>query len=233
MQNRLPLIQRLQKQFDENPGLREKCLKNGKDSQRPGMSNRIFDDFPLLLSDEQYQPILQKYRQLYQNGRHVDVRNFEKDLIKIACDEILDGNGNLHPDLIDFLEWTEFAAHIDNHQAVCAFVGMMNLYLIDVSADLVASKQYEFNAMTDCINKNYGQWVREYMREKNIQYNPSHDTDKITAKDVVMYPVRHPLFTLSLFAGGLIGVGIYGAVKGCQEVYNEYAPLSLPEMPKL
>lgn len=233
MQNRLPLIQRLQIQFDQNPGLREKCIKNGKDSQRPGMSNRIFDDFPLLLNDEQYQDILKKYQQLFEGGRPIDVRNFEKELIKIACGEILDDTGNLNPELMSFLEWTEYAQYIDNHQAVCAFVGMMNLYLCDVSRELVTSKQYEFNALTDLVNKNYGRWVREYMREKGIRYDSCHDTDQVTAKDILLYPVRHPLFAVSLFAGGVIGAGVYGAVKGCQELYDEYAPLSLPGLPKL
>ena len=227
------LIKRLQAKFSEDSQLREKCVRESKNSITHNAANRVFDSFPVMLDESQLSTLLDAYQQLLKHSSKKEVRDFEKKIIKIACDELLDEKGNLSEELLEMIEWKECKDKINNYLAVCAFVGIVNITLTELSESVVKNNQYTYLAMTKLVNENYSGWIREYMNQNKIKYNPQYDTDQIKVTDVLLYPFTHPLFSLSIFAGGLIGLGIYGSAKLAQEIYQEHAPLTLPELPSL
>jgi len=221
------LVARLQTQFEIDPKLKEKCISSCISAVKNNKANRLFDDFPPLVSKDDCAFFIDEYQKLLISGTKATVHALQKRLIKIACEELLDVNGKLKQELIALLGLQVHVSLIDNYQAVCAFVGMMNIYMTSESSLLVKDNQNTYLAMTKLINNSYGERIRESMRENKIAYDSKYDSNSIKLDNL------HPLFFLSLFAGGLIGVGIYGAVKVGQEIYNEYKPLSLPEAPIL
>ena len=228
-----PLLDRLKTTFDADSGLKLKCIKSGKNQLAAGKGNRVFDDFPIMLEGDLFSKLLLKYQELLKHSNRIDVQKFEMSIIKIACDELLDENGKPCQQLIDLLEWSEFPDKINNYLVISAFVGMINLALSAQSLEYVDQYQYTYLAFTKLVNENYGQWIRDYMRQNKIEYDPKYNTDQIKVSDVLLYPVRHPVFTLSVFFGGMFGAGAYGAAKLIEKEIKDHAPLSLPEMPSL
>ena len=227
------LIKNLQTKFSQNSHLREKCIVTSKNKINTGYPNRAFDDFPDMLDESQVSTLLPKYKQLLKSSCRRNIRDFEKEIIKIACDELLDDTGNVSQELITTLEWDDCQNKIDNYLVISAFVGFTNMFLTQMAAYERLQNEHTYLAMNKIINSSYGSWIRDYMNHNKIKYDTKYDTDTIKVTDVLLYPIKHPLFSLSLFAGGLTGLGIYGGVKLAQELYRDNAPVTLPEAPRL
>lgn len=220
------LVEVLQHHFETNPELKQKCLNDAKSKINKNLENRVFDIFPLLIEQSKFLPFVDRFNKILQQPTEKMVRNFELEIIQIACDALLDKQGNIQSQLIKMLEWDELTSNIDNYNAVCAFVGALNASIVNESASV--ENNNKFTDVASYINRNYGKWVIEIMREKNLPYNPIYNTDQLNLRDIILYPIKKPVFGVSLLFGGFLGAAIcgYELYKQCRA---KSATLELPE----
>ncbi len=224
----------LQHHFEADADLKQKCLVDAKNKITRNLANRVFDDFPLLLAPSKFLSLTDNFKTVLKQPTGKSVKDFERDLIQIACHALLDNQGKLKNCVINMLEWNELTSQIDNYNAVCAFVGAVNAHIVNESASLIQENNNKFTATASFINHNYGKWVLEIMREKCIPYDSIYNTDQLHMRDIILYPIKKPGFAASLLFGGFIGAAIYGGYelyKQRQRVADTVA-LDLPDSPK-
>lgn len=221
------LVETLQHHFDTNAELKQKCLMDAKAKINKNLENRVFDVFPLLIERSKFLPLVDRFNEILQQPTRRNIRNFEMDIIEMACDALLDKQGDIKSRLITYLEWNELTSKIDNYHAVCAFVGALTASIVNESASVEHNEV--FAAVASYINPNYGKWVIESMRENSIPYNPAYNTDPLNLHDIMLYPIRKPAFGASLLFGGFLGAALYGGYELYKRCLADNVTLELPE----
>jgi hypothetical protein len=89
MQRCNKLIDSLQLQFNKDPGLKKKCITDSKNKIDANIANRVFDEFPLLIEQEEFLILKNEFDALLSVPTGRNVRAFEMKLIAIACDALL------------------------------------------------------------------------------------------------------------------------------------------------
>ena len=221
------LINILRFEFENNPQKMDQCLKDSHMKLKNQLTNRVFDTFPLLLPNPDFSLFKQFFKQILcsPTQNKMDLKQFEKDLAKIACEELLEANGVLKNDLIEMLKWPDYADKMDTYQLICAYVGVVNSYVTSELSSDINEKQDTFTTIMQFVNPNYGKWVLEVMRDLKMPYHEKYDTEHFKLHDLLTYPVRNPLFAFSLFGGGLIGAGLYLTAQYFKGMYDERADL--------
>ena len=164
----------------------EICHQSSVDKLRQGQTTRVFDDFPILITKFEldnyawlFTTILHTITKQPMDGdnpmRVLTDRNKNQlalSIIQIATlghalllenphPESALGHYQVHPELVQLLEWDEFANSIQVEDMLCAFVGKTSQEIIEkVRSDNVFIDIYALNALTDFINKHYREWIR-------------------------------------------------------------------------
>ncbi len=223
----------LQASFKAEPGLKQKCIDSSKSKINRNLGGRVFDEFPILIGRQHFLSLVNKFDLLLQNPSKRSVREFEKQIIQLACDELLDEKGGLKSQIVDLLGWQDVIAKIDNYKVVSAFVGSVTSYVARDSNKLTETDNHKFSSAVSYINKNYSNWTLEILDERGIKYNPAYNTDQLSVQDIILYPIRKPGFTLSLFVGGMFGAALYGGYELCKAVQEDNATLKRLDSPTL
>jgi len=227
------LITILQSAFEADLELKAACISDSKNKINNNLSGRAFDKYPLLIEKSQFKLLIKRFNQLIDMPSRRLVREFEKEIINIACEELLDNKGKLKNQLIELLEWQELTAKIDNYRAVCGFVGVVTSCIAKEFSASTENDMHKFSATVSYINKNYNKWILEVMDEKNIKYNPKYDTDEIKIEDILLFPINRPGFSICLCLGGLFGAAAYGGYELFKAIKEDNATLERLDKPSL
>lgn len=178
-----------------------------------GQRKRIFDTFPCLLPSNSIHQLRDHFRRVLagipaeyvvmtDDGPELQdarsrrrIMSFEKEIINITCTELLDGNDNIKPEILDVLQWDKVLKDEEVFDVICAFVGAINQEVIyqeeGVSPHMLA-------AVCAYITCHYGDWIKEVLDRPKLA-EPS-------------FPISDPaLVGLGLLALGIgAGVAFYG-----------------------
>ena len=147
--------------------------------------NRIFDDFPNVLLPDDMAKITHSFNKIASKIMNVitvengfDLNNTDKgqiyywikDLIELACDELLDASGNIKSDLINKLDWKNNLSPTEIFDIVCAYVGNLSQTII-----LAETYQNPLISPTIChyVSKNYSAWIEQELKYKGFMQEGS------------------------------------------------------------
>jgi hypothetical protein len=224
------LVETLKHHFDANPELKQECLMHAKAKIKKNLENRVFDEFPLLIERSKFLPLVDRFNEILKEPIEKNIQNFEIDIIKMACDALLDEKGRIESQLITYLEWNNLTltSKMDNYHAVCAFVGALTASVVNESASVENNEV--FADVASYLNPNYGKWVIEVMRENGIPYNPAYNTDQLNLRDIMLYPIRKPAVVgASLVFGGFLGAALYSGYQLYKRCVADKAVVELSE----
>jgi hypothetical protein len=228
MLNSTNLLEILHDHFKNDLTLKRKCLDGAKNKINRKLANRVFDEFPLLINQTNFQSLTDEFSQVLKKPTRKSVHNFEIHIINIACDQLLDQNGKIKSELIKFFEWNSLASPIDNYNVVSAFVGAVTASIVRESASVIQEDNNTFSSTATHINKNYGKWILDVMRERDFDYNPAYEADLVNLSDIIQNPFTKPAFAASLLFGGVFGAAIYGGYELYKKFCEDNAPLESP-----
>lgn len=199
-------------------------------------ANRVFNDFPCLVPEVEFEKIIKEFDKLLNGNPCIrSIRSFEKKVIDLACNELLEKDGCIKKQVLKKLHWKQNQLpekddyQMDNYTIVSAFVGTVHEWIVEKCHKEINKHTDTFPVIMNTVNPNYGKWILETMNDRNMPFDEKYDHDALTARDILLYPARHPLLLFSVFVGGIVGAAIYGGGKLVKHIYDENVSLPLPE----
>ena len=230
---RKTLIEILEEEFKTHPDNMKVCIAYSQEKIRSGDANRVFDKFPCLVEPNEFAALVESYKEILASPCKNKIRNFEKQIAKTGCLELLERDGKIKDSILELLHWKETTPAIDNYHVISAYVGAMNACLASNNEQLFFQNKAAFSAMMNYVNPNYGHWVLETMRDLGMKYDPSYDTNKLTVSDILLYPVRNPAYALSFVFFGVAGAAVCGVADIAKRLYDDNATLASPDSTNL
>lgn len=171
----LEVIKTLDKETLENT---KRCLVES------GNRKRIFDHFPCLLPREDISQFETKFSEilsdipvtislnldnelvLHHKLSQLQLMSWEKGIIKLAAEALLDTNRGIKQEILDLLGWENQLNSAEIHDIICAYVGAVNQVVIGANANTT----YQSALAIACgyITKNYGQWVDDVLNRPTL-----------------------------------------------------------------
>lgn len=227
------LLSTLENEFKNNE-TKSHCLNNSKKYLDANNVTRIFDPFPQLLPQKEFailQNSLKKFLsqikevkqtdegfQLVEKNDFENISALQKLIIKTGCDELFK-DGNINIQLIKLLDWQEHASQIKHRDLLCAYVGAVNMQLINSLSDFIYENMNQFTATCDYVNKHYHQWVIEGLKQSSLTDDSKSDNTKI---EIFRLPTKKVAATTAVIIG--ITAIAYCAAKSLYQFFNQEKP---------
>lgn len=202
------LLQLLETAF-KDPKIKTECTKDLAPRIKNKTMNRAFDFFPNLLPTAQFNALYAKFKKTIASippadnistltdKNEVAVMEFEKEIIRIACEELIDKkNKTIKPEIITLLKWENYSTSIDAIDIVCAYVGNINGFLLLQSPDYNNANAGAISGMVNHVNENYRTWAATELNKLGFQY------------EVTQTESTPPLITMPTFKNAAIAVGV-------------------------
>lgn len=213
----MSFIDRLRRAIAADPRIQDKLRSNEP--------NRLFDDLPdsfdAILTSTQtdtndliliLQDIKANNTELAENGmqftREMDrekITAWAKTIIAQACNELLDADNTIQPELLKLIQPTKDA--ITNRDLICAYFGTLTLYIISQlrhSHDAGKISKNVYDAFIASVNQ-YPKWVQEVLKDRILGPVTSYEQPK---QDNAI------ISTKQLLTAGSIALGLFGAILG-------------------
>lgn len=214
---RSELLQLLETAF-KNPKVKTECTKDLAPRIKNNTMNRAFDSFPNLLPTAQFNALYDKFKKIITsippsdnisiltNKNEVAVMEFEKEIIRIACEELVDKkNKTIKPEIISLLKWEDHSTSIDAIDIVCAYLGNINGFLLLQSPDFNNANAGAISGMVNYVNENYRTWAATELNKLGFQY-------EVTQTESTLPLITMPSFKNAAIAVGVgVGIGMLGA----------------------
>lgn len=143
--------------FEKYPAKLAKCRETSKEQIKKGYTNRIFDEFPLLISANEFDHmkrfVTSVLINLSQHATDVETNTkilspwnkhqIKTQIIMLATqgyNALIDTNGKLNPELVGLLDWHEFKNKINICDLICSFTSITFGTVISALQEEVLSK---------------------------------------------------------------------------------------------
>lgn len=228
----------LQAYFDKNPEQLNLCMASSKKVLATGFTNRVFDEFPLLITEFEFNNQVALFQimaatlathQLDPDEPRRTLDHWSRQqlglaAIKIAlqgCQGLIDQN-KPHPKLVELLDWHEYENKIDISDLVSAYVGTTFGRIHYKLSENPQIDEPALHAISNYWNQHYRKWVIEAINNKSgCPYKDTnvpepeqnkHETRNAIAKGVGI-AAGVTLFTgcVALAAATGAGIGLFSA----------------------
>lgn len=146
-----------------------------------------------------------------------NIKKLLKNLAKIACDDLLDKQGNVNHKIVELLEWKDDNNALLNHQdsIICSFLNAAYAQIETSSANFNPEKYPNFSQF---INRYLSVCVIEVLRERGLNHLAKKVEENSSFMKIMRFASENPGTTFGLltgFAGALAAFGVL-AMKGIE-----------------
>lgn len=189
------LITVLEKHF-EDPVIKAECQRLALERIQHNIQNRLFDDFPPLISEEIAQVVSQEFISMV---RHVilfnkyDEEKLNEDektkfqqwvegLTQLAYEQLLDSEGKVKDELLKLLGIEAYKNQLKNNQIIHAFIGNTTGVAVDNNKievyEIGLSNPHPMSMINLMVNRNYRVWCDNLLEKFGVKldiiYSPEN-----------------------------------------------------------
>jgi hypothetical protein len=181
--SRSALIERIENAF-QNLTVKSHCTTIIKSKIQAGTVNRVFDDFPELMSTAQRDALSEKFQDIITRisvtGEEVFLNSetkeaicaWEKEITRMGYQDLLDKHTqHIQPEVVKLLEWEPYLSQIKIIDIMCAYLGRINASVIQHSSEFIQCNHAAVGATVMYINAHYRQWIIEQLKKCGISLN--------------------------------------------------------------
>jgi len=193
------LIELLKNEF-KDVTLEKNCINTARRALQQGMTTRIFDKFPAIISPDDLKIFIEECKNLLididsesiveKNNKFIFTEEDDKNrmfewqlrIIEKGAAELLDQKANVKFEFITLLGLKNFK--VAPNEMLCSYVGVINQYITHsfekYSNHLIKNNSHVYNMIFYYVNKNYGNWIRLWLTifEKIPEIIPSDDLQR-------------------------------------------------------
>ena len=178
------VLKQLEAEFKKNPETKKHCIALSRTAlQADYATGRVFDKFPGLLPEEQIQSLCNEFEVFFKEAKPTrDVGDrfvfsqeqdrkalnaWETKIAKIACEELLDAEGHILPEITQLLEWRPDLSQTQVCCIMSAFVGTVNQEVSRRLAELLKKNEKSFLAFCGYVNQSNAEIIKNTMLLQN------------------------------------------------------------------
>lgn len=192
-QSRMSLADILKKEF-KKPEIRKKCRDSSQkflDSDDSGMSTRVFNDFPRLMTFKEFNAVQNEFSTIFKRvnstqtmdeKEHMAIAVWGKDIARRGCSALFNGHGFLQSDFLELLGWeTHLHAYSNSHliNILSSYIATVIEQIMSSLSELMITDVVTYTAICKSINDNYSEWSKkaiqlqkkDFNREQAIQFS--------------------------------------------------------------
>ncbi len=229
--SRSAFIERIENAF-QNPTVKLHCTTIISSKIQANTVNRVFDDFPELISAAQRDTLSKKFRDIITRISVTGEETFidsntkeaicawEKEITRMGYQDLLDKHTqHIQPAVIKLLEWEPYSSQIKIIDIMCAYLGRINASVIQHSSEFIQCNHAAVGAAVIYINAHYRQWIIEELKKCGIALNIKDGSTPPPLIDNLEFKAAIAVTTAAV---GLLGFGalMYALFKKPDEPAN-------------
>lgn len=221
------LIAVLEKHF-EDPVIKAKCQRLAKERIQHNIQNRLFDDFPPLVSEEITQVVSQEFISMVHHiilFNKYDEEKLNEDekkkfqrwvegLTQVAYEQLLDSQGKIKDELLKLLGIEAYKDQLKNNQIVHAFIGNTTGVAVETNKldvyEIGLSNAHPMSMINLMVNRNYRIWCDNVLKKLGVKLDITYSPE--TTRKTNSNSNNNSVATASLVGGGIFAAAATVAI---------------------
>lgn len=209
----------------KDTSIKNKCIEASREKILKGQADRAFDSFPHLTPNSELKILFNEFTKTLSRIRpnkhytlndneKLNISALERSIVRKACFELLDSDGQLKDELLQLLGWDDLKNKLDASVLVYAFVSAIHQQLTENLFKSGSIKKYgeAYKTLYHFVNPNFTKWIIEEMKSANYKYDNSYyeQVERSNFDKILSLPVERPVETMGVIAGvaAAVAVGI-------------------------
>lgn len=213
---RASLITTLENTFKTDSNIKKQAIDSGLKRLGAKRTDRVFDNFPQLLPNDQFKTMQQSFRQIikeikdvnktkngYQLTKESDTQliyAWQQILAKTGRDELFSKDKQIKSELVELCGWKKYVNEMKPLDLLNAYVCATSQRIVNRDFDFIMENADAYHAFMQHANDNYSEWNKNLLKADGFDV----DSNLSFARKMLEFPKKHPVATIGIFAAAVV-----------------------------